>query len=315
MIGTSTLTPTHIENFDGRRLRARRVDEDACLIRAVTVAVRDSDYGVAADCGGSVANSYGYPAETELVLCAAFVRGNKIHAVRRVGRKSASGARNSSAGRLDEVIQPFVDDRFKVTEEREDALRAYLSSHHPVGVISPTGRTFKVLGRLGWASGRFGWGRGSNPRRPIPEKNARRALLRAAYRRGWTVGKDQGKLTLVEPSTGEVWHIDDLMPQTIAQAPARAAQAFAQRAAQKRQTARNAELDRVLSERGTSIWVTVDDSTGAGNCPHGTDHFRKQLASRLGATGEIGAVTAATILAVRDDSYTRRACRAAAMRV
>lgn len=59
-------------------------------------------------------------------------------------------------------------------------------------------------------------------------------------------------------------------------------------------------------------WVMVADSLAAGNCKQETAAFAARL--QEGADGEIGAVRASVILALRDDPYTRRACRLAAWR-
>ena len=59
----------HIVNpFTGRRLRARRVDEDRIIASIAERAIRTDDWQFEVHHGGNVANSYGYPAETECVL-------------------------------------------------------------------------------------------------------------------------------------------------------------------------------------------------------------------------------------------------------
>lgn len=90
--------------------------------------------------------------------------------------------------------------------------------------------------------------------------------------------------------------------------------ALAERVANHRQTVRNAELDRLLSSCGENIWVRFQDSLDAGNCQAGTSAFLTSLKEKVNATGEIGAVRASVILAIRDDTYTRAACRTAALR-
>jgi len=87
----------------------------------------------------------------------------------------------------------------------------------------------------------------------------------------------------------------------------------------KRQTnarlaARNAYLDAYLDANAARVFVSVEDSLSVGNCKPATESFRAQLAQVLQASGELGAVTAAVILKLRNDEYTRRACRAAALR-
>lgn len=78
--------------------------------------------------------------------------------------------------------------------------------------------------------------------------------------------------------------------------------------------ARADEADRILAERGDHVWVSIADSIAAGNCPRGTADFAARIRGSLQADGALGAVSAATVLSLRDDGYTRRACRAAALR-
>ena len=78
--------------------------------------------------------------------------------------------------------------------------------------------------------------------------------------------------------------------------------------------ARAARLAKVLEERGDRIFVAVEDSLKAGNCDPGTQRFLQEFTKFLGAVGPIGAATAKSILSYRNDSFTRRACMAAALR-
>jgi hypothetical protein len=71
------------------------------------------------------------------------------------------------------------------------------------------------------------------------------------------------------------------------------------------------EMDRIISE--ADPYVSVDDSLTAGNCRAETDRMRQRLCDDCGGT--VGAVRASVILSLRDDAYTRRACRVAAQRV
>lgn len=82
----------------------------------------------------------------------------------------------------------------------------------------------------------------------------------------------------------------------------------------RRINARNDELDKQIKQSANSIWVTVDDSLAAGNCVPGTDAFKSTLLGRLQADGEVGAVRADVILALRADQFTMRAVRAAVLR-
>jgi len=54
--------------FTGRRLRVRRVDEEGFAEYVRERALKSGEWVVDVDHGGSVANSYGYPAQTECVL-------------------------------------------------------------------------------------------------------------------------------------------------------------------------------------------------------------------------------------------------------
>jgi hypothetical protein len=74
------------------------------------------------------------------------------------------------------------------------------------------------------------------------------------------------------------------------------------------------EMDAIISERDP--FVGVDDSVAAGNCRQGTSVFRERIERHLHLqSGCIGAVRASVILSLRDDAYTRRACRQAARRL
>lgn len=84
--------------------------------------------------------------------------------------------------------------------------------------------------------------------------------------------------------------------------------------ANRRQTQQAAEIDAAVDRVADRLWVCVDDSLSSGNCYPGTNQFRQSIQSVLSADGELGAVTAATILSLRDDQFTRRACRAAYVR-
>ena len=84
--------------------------------------------------------------------------------------------------------------------------------------------------------------------------------------------------------------------------------------AKRRVVAKQAELDSAIQSAGDRIWVTMADSLAAGNCQSGTNGFLDDLLKTIGATGEVGAATASAILATRDNEFSRRACRVAAIR-
>jgi hypothetical protein len=89
--------------------------------------------------------------------------------------------------------------------------------------------------------------------------------------------------------------------------------AFRKRRAEKAQTAKRKAAEQRLTEHADRIFVQMEDSVTAGNCPIGTRAFAAPLLAEL-ADGYPAAVRADVILARRDDSFTRRACLQAAMR-
>lgn len=131
---------------------------------------------------------------------------------------------------------------------------------------------------------------------------------------GYDVGIHNGEVCILEQSTGELYHTGSYWdyPSHFVDF---ARDAFAKRATEKRLAARNAELDAILASQPDNVWVSFADSINAGNCDSQTRAFREQLARELHADGELGAVRASVILSRRNDDYTRRACRAAALRL
>ena len=73
---------------------------------------------------------------------------------------------------------------------------------------------------------------------------------------------------------------------------------------------------KIEAARLASVIVTVDASVEAGNCPAGTETFRAQAERRLRKNWRglirLKALRGDTLLALRDDTYTRRALRVAA---
>ena len=83
-----------------------------------------------------------------------------------------------------------------------------------------------------------------------------------------------------------------------------------------RQWGKQREIDKIAAVEAAErqrLYVSVDDSTRAGNCPSETERFAKRLWATIEANGPC-AVRADLIIASRDDSYTRRAVSAAAQR-
>lgn len=82
-------------------------------------------------------------------------------------------------------------------------------------------------------------------------------------------------------------------------------------AAWKKQAA--IETKRIAENTGLStVWVSPADSLNAGNCLAITKDVADKIRRRLG--GNVGAVRADYLLAMRDDTYVRRAIRAAQTR-
>lgn len=136
---------------------------------------------------------------------------------------------------------------------------------------------------------------------------------------GWDCGelteknKRASEVVIREQSSGELYHIDHWNRHP-SQLVSDIADKFRKRATEKRLTERNRELDEILKDRAAFVFVQYDDSIAAGNCEPRSQEFREQLHKQLAADGELGAVRADVILSQRDDDYTRRACRVAALR-
>lgn len=115
---------------------------------------------------------------------------------------------------------------------------------------------------------------------------------------------------------GETYHLDtDEIRQCLhagSYAPIMDAvqEAFGTRAALAALRERNEQLDEWLGEH--PVFVGVDDSLRSGNCRGATEELRRTFSSEAGA--EIGAVRSDFLLSRRDDMYTRRAVRMAAVR-
>jgi hypothetical protein len=74
----------------------------------------------------------------------------------------------------------------------------------------------------------------------------------------------------------------------------------------------------LLNKEPHKIWVSIQDSIECGNCVSMTHNFAKEIASKFDITynkiEELGAVRADTLLSIRNDLYTQRACKLAALR-
>lgn len=245
---------------------ARRVNEDRVLLNAIRKAGRGG-YGSAAANGGTVANAYRYPADTEAVAAWALIEGGKVYAQRICRRIPANKATLSFAG-------PEFDGRFGAAKTAEwvEAKKINLRYSAPVGVVSPTGRTAscRIVGRV-WLKGRIAWGTMEGKRAEV-KMSAR--VLRRLCPDGWAVEVSaasqggQAAPAFREVATGEVYHF----PLSYAgRSPvAEARSAFAKRAEARDQ----AELAAIV-ERGEAacVFVCASDSYRAGNCRAGTASF------------------------------------------
>jgi len=89
-------------------------------------------------------------------------------------------------------------------------------------------------------------------------------------------------------------------------------------ARKKAAKARKLQLESAIAQRDQRrshrdykrVWIGVEDSLAAGNCPQGTAQMQRLICRALG--GDIGAVRADVLLKHRDDHFTRRAVAYAA---
>lgn len=117
---------------------------------------------------------------------------------------------------------------------------------------------------------------------------------------------------------GDTFHLPHhMMWSELSAAGAAAVAKIEYRLAQDKKYARLVKLDQCLAKEGDKIQVAIADSLTAGNCRLGTQEFvqsfRRHL-RRRGVRGLLKQASAADILKYRDDCYTRRACRVAALR-
>ena len=91
-----------------------------------------------------------------------------------------------------------------------------------------------------------------------------------------------------------------------------AVQALQKRRAEKVRTAARLVAEERVRTQADRIYVQIEDSIAAGNCPTGTRQFAGLLLTEL-TGGYPAAVRADVILARRNDNFTRRACVQAAL--
>lgn len=137
----------------------------------------------------------------------------------------------------------------------------------------------------------------------------------------WGTGRGEAGQVWIAPADredeGEVYHLDDEQTARVCRFGWNAIideirEAFGTRQALAAIRSWQEEMDGAIAV--TDPWVTLDDSLASGNCRAMSVQFRDQLSRHLGATGEVGAVRASMILGLRDDPFTRRACRMAMQR-
>ena len=71
------------------------------------------------------------------------------------------------------------------------------------------------------------------------------------------------------------------------------------------------QADAILADRGGQVMVDFDTSIAVGNCEY---ESRRLLDAMTASFGDITSIDARFLLSLRDDAYSRRACRFAAMR-
>jgi len=113
--------------FSGRRLRARRVDEEAFAYSVRGRALEEDRWIADVIHGGSVANAYGYSAETECVLAISDPNGIVVYWT---GRASANKVTYRGAA---EACVPgagdLFDERIKSSERKELARKVLQDAH------------------------------------------------------------------------------------------------------------------------------------------------------------------------------------------
>jgi hypothetical protein len=122
--------------------------------------------------------------------------------------------------------------------------------------------------------------------------------------------------------SGEKYHWDNLKNVDLQAARDAITKRIAEKKASKanalRIKKRNHQIDEYIKQH-PGLLVNVDDSISAGNCPYGTDRFRIGLIKAYNKINPYISASASVfqsnlILSHRDDDYTRRAIRVAAIR-
>lgn len=117
----------YLSEMQRPRLRVRRLDVDRVVERALAAAQARQKTVAVADHGGSVANKYGYPAETECALVVADPLGN---AVVFCGRKPANKVTLSGvASELCPELVAYFDERYSQETRALIDLESILRRH------------------------------------------------------------------------------------------------------------------------------------------------------------------------------------------
>jgi len=133
-------------------------------------------------------------------------------------------------------------------------------------------------------------------------------------------GDPDGPLALTCPDSAESYHLGDaemtacLRAGSFAPVMDAVAEAMGRRAVLAAMRERNESVDEWLVSH--PVFVGIPDSLTAGNCPQGTRAFADIVAEQLHVDSPaIGGIRSDVMLSHRDDVYTRRAARMAALRV
>lgn len=292
----------------GPRVRQRTLSPRVTHILATAARAAVEGYAARGYIGGTVANSYGYPAQTDaLGVCALRTethgRTSRVAVVTAAGRISANKA--TGAGAVSQMTGGrgpwWMDAQGRTPRVTPAALPG------PAEIVLTTRRS-AVLPVRYWRDPAGTLYRTDITRSDTAVQWARVAV-RLARLSGVQARRDRQGLVVLGRGDEE-WHETvQTRDEALRCLPRYRAAMHARRIA-----ARAAALDTLIAERGDQIWVGIEDSVRAGNCRPMTEQFARDYAARVGAEGAIGGATAVAILAVRDDDFARRACRAAALR-
>jgi hypothetical protein len=137
-----------IPDLHAGRFRVRAIDLPTFVARAITKVLRNGyRYYVAAKHGGSVCNSYGFPAETETAGVAIAREGDVLWVRYGVGRIPANKATTGGAARstIGPLYAPFFDRRYSRSRRpNEEEILTDCRSHGERWEIQRDGDTVMV---------------------------------------------------------------------------------------------------------------------------------------------------------------------------